>query len=141
MSSVHHHLPQSPLNRNNSESSLLLIQYLSSTNINFQTSPTIFITGVTGYISGEVAVVLAQKHPEYNLVFVVRNEEQAKIVRARFRYHYLIRHVSRARRYRRLCHRCRAEFGVPTATVSPVAIYGNRLRSYQDPQSPDPLPS
>jgi nucleoside-diphosphate-sugar epimerase len=47
-------------------------------------APTIFITGVTGYIGGEVAVVLAQKHPEYNLVFLVRNEEQAKIVKARF---------------------------------------------------------
>jgi uncharacterized protein YbjT (DUF2867 family) len=47
-------------------------------------APTIFITGVTGYIGGEVAVVLAQKHPEYDLVFLVRNEEQAKIVKARF---------------------------------------------------------
>jgi hypothetical protein len=28
--------------------------------------------------------VLAQKHPEYNLVFLVRNEEQAKSVKARF---------------------------------------------------------
>jgi uncharacterized protein YbjT (DUF2867 family) len=47
-------------------------------------APTIFITGVTGYIGGEVAVVLAQKHPEYNLVFLVRNEEQSKVVKARF---------------------------------------------------------
>ena len=47
-------------------------------------APTIFITGVTGYIGGEVAVVLAEKHPEYNLVFLVRKDEQAKIVKARF---------------------------------------------------------
>jgi nucleoside-diphosphate-sugar epimerase len=47
-------------------------------------APTIFITGVTGYIGGEVAVVFAKKHPEYNLVFLVRNDEQAKIVKARF---------------------------------------------------------
>lgn len=47
-------------------------------------APTIFITGVTGYIGGEVAVVLADKHPEYNLVFLVRNEEQAKKIKARF---------------------------------------------------------
>jgi N-acetyl-gamma-glutamylphosphate reductase len=47
-------------------------------------APTIFIIGVTGYIGGEVAVVFAGKHPEYNLVFLVRNSEQAKIVKARF---------------------------------------------------------
>ncbi|KAF2430889.1 NAD(P)-binding protein [Tothia fuscella] len=47
-------------------------------------SPTIFITGVTGYIGGEVAVVLASKHPEYDLVFLVRNGEQSKVVKARF---------------------------------------------------------
>ena len=47
-------------------------------------APTIFITGVTGYIGGEVAVVLAEKHPEYNLVFLVRKDEQAKTVKARF---------------------------------------------------------
>jgi nucleoside-diphosphate-sugar epimerase len=47
-------------------------------------SPTIFMTGVTGYIGGEVAVVLASKHKEYNLVFLVRNEEQSKIVKAAF---------------------------------------------------------
>jgi len=47
-------------------------------------SPTIFIIGVTGYIGGEVAVVLASKHAEYNLVFLVRNEQQSKTVKARF---------------------------------------------------------
>ena len=47
-------------------------------------SPTIFIIGVTGYIGGEVAVVLASKHTEYNLVFLVRNEQQSKTVKARF---------------------------------------------------------
>lgn len=47
-------------------------------------SPTIFITGVTGYIGGEVAVVLSRKHPEYKLVFLVRNSEQSKIVKATF---------------------------------------------------------
>ncbi|KFY81989.1 hypothetical protein V500_10923 [Pseudogymnoascus sp. VKM F-4518 (FW-2643)] len=47
-------------------------------------APTIFITGVTGYIGGEVAVMLAEKHPEYNLVFLVRKDEQAKTVKSRF---------------------------------------------------------
>jgi nucleoside-diphosphate-sugar epimerase len=47
-------------------------------------APTIFITGVTGYIGGEIAVTLGETHPEYNLVFLVRNDEQAKIVKAKF---------------------------------------------------------
>lgn len=47
-------------------------------------APTILILGVTGYIGGEIAVVFAEKHPEYNLVFLVRNYEQAKAIKARF---------------------------------------------------------
>jgi uncharacterized protein YbjT (DUF2867 family) len=47
-------------------------------------SPTIFITGVTGYIGGEVAVVLTRRHPEYHLVFLVRNDDQSKIVKRAF---------------------------------------------------------
>ncbi len=47
-------------------------------------SPTIFITGVSGYIGGHTVTVLAKKHPEYKLVLLVRDENQAKIVKSAF---------------------------------------------------------
>ncbi|KAJ5352699.1 hypothetical protein N7452_001673 [Penicillium brevicompactum] len=40
-------------------------------------SPRIFITGGTGYIGGHTTGVLLAAHPEYQLVALVRNEEQA----------------------------------------------------------------
>lgn len=40
-------------------------------------SPRIFITGATGYIGGHTTGVLLAAHPEYQLVALVRNEEQA----------------------------------------------------------------
>jgi uncharacterized protein YbjT (DUF2867 family) len=43
-------------------------------------SPRIFITGVSGYIGGHVAGVIVDKHPEYELAALVRNEEQAQII-------------------------------------------------------------
>jgi len=47
-------------------------------------SPIIFITGVSGYIGGEVMDVFAKKHPEWQLVALVRNAEQARIVKAAY---------------------------------------------------------
>lgn len=47
-------------------------------------SPVIFITGVSGYIGGEVVNVFAKKHPEWQLVTLVRNAEQGKIVKAAY---------------------------------------------------------
>ncbi len=43
-------------------------------------SPRIFITGVSGYIGGHIVGVLSKKHPEYQLVTLVRNEDQAKTI-------------------------------------------------------------
>lgn len=40
-------------------------------------SPRIFVTGATGYIGGHTAGVLVAAHPEYHVVALVRNEEQA----------------------------------------------------------------
>lgn len=40
-------------------------------------SPRIFITGATGYIGGHTTGVLVAAHPEYQVVALVRNEEQA----------------------------------------------------------------
>lgn len=43
-------------------------------------SPTIFITGVSGYIGGELVGVMRKQHPEWKIVTLVRNAEQAQIV-------------------------------------------------------------
>ncbi|KFX86130.1 hypothetical protein O988_09752, partial [Pseudogymnoascus sp. VKM F-3808] len=45
-------------------------------------SPTIFVTGVSGYIGGQVVSDLIKKHPEYQIIALVRTEKQAEIIRA-----------------------------------------------------------
>lgn len=45
-------------------------------------SPTIFVTGVSGYIGGHVVADLIKKHPEYQIVTLVRTDKQAEIIRA-----------------------------------------------------------
>jgi uncharacterized protein YbjT (DUF2867 family) len=47
-------------------------------------SPIIFITGVSGYIGGEVVDVFAKKHPEWQLVALVRNVEQGKAIESKY---------------------------------------------------------
>jgi nucleoside-diphosphate-sugar epimerase len=47
-------------------------------------SPVIFVTGVSGYIGGEVVDVFSKKHPEWKLVALVRNMEQSQIVKAKY---------------------------------------------------------
>ncbi|CZT09181.1 related to nucleoside-diphosphate-sugar epimerase [Rhynchosporium graminicola] len=47
-------------------------------------SPRIFVTGVSGYVGGHTVVRLIEKHPEWNFVALVRNEEQNAIIRARW---------------------------------------------------------
>ncbi|KAH6662798.1 hypothetical protein B0J14DRAFT_610217 [Halenospora varia] len=39
--------------------------------------PTIFITGVTGYIGGHITHVLRNSHPEWNLVLLVRKQDDS----------------------------------------------------------------
>lgn len=43
--------------------------------------PTIFILGVSGYVGGHVVTDLIKKHPEYQVVTLVRTEKQAEIIR------------------------------------------------------------
>ncbi|KFY53437.1 hypothetical protein V496_07592 [Pseudogymnoascus sp. VKM F-4515 (FW-2607)] len=45
-------------------------------------SPTIFVTGVSGYIGGHTVSDLIEKHPEYQVITLVRTEKQAGIIKA-----------------------------------------------------------
>jgi uncharacterized protein YbjT (DUF2867 family) len=47
-------------------------------------APRIFVTGVSGYIGGHVVDRLLRRHPEYNLVLLVRDTEQEAKVLARW---------------------------------------------------------
>ncbi|OAK99958.1 NAD(P)-binding protein [Phaeosphaeriaceae sp. SRC1lsM3a] len=47
-------------------------------------SPRILITGTTGYVGGTVVGPLVRKHPEYQVVSLVRTDEQATIARSAF---------------------------------------------------------
>jgi uncharacterized protein YbjT (DUF2867 family) len=44
-------------------------------------SPIIFVTGVSGYIGGNLVGSIVEKHAEWHVVALVRNEEQAEIIR------------------------------------------------------------
>jgi nucleoside-diphosphate-sugar epimerase len=44
--------------------------------------PTVFVTDVSGYTGGHIVDSIVQKHAEYKLVTLVRDEKQAKIVKA-----------------------------------------------------------
>ncbi|RDW81834.1 hypothetical protein BP6252_02946 [Coleophoma cylindrospora] len=46
-------------------------------------APRIFITGVSGYIAGQLVADLSKQNPELQLVGLVRNDEQAKKIAAR----------------------------------------------------------
>lgn len=45
-------------------------------------SPTIFVTGVSGYIGGHIVTDLIEKHPEYQVITLVRTKKQAGIIQA-----------------------------------------------------------
>ncbi|KAI1871014.1 hypothetical protein JX265_006054 [Neoarthrinium moseri] len=47
-------------------------------------TPKIFLTGVTGYVGGEAFSQLYSNHPEYEYRLLVRNEEKAKLVSAKY---------------------------------------------------------
>lgn len=47
-------------------------------------SKRIFVTGATGYIGGDTLFALSEKHPEYEIVALVRTEEKAEQVKAAF---------------------------------------------------------
>lgn len=44
----------------------------------------VFLTGVTGYIGGDAFYHLHQNHPDFEFALLVRSEEKAKKVRAKF---------------------------------------------------------
>jgi len=48
------------------------------------TSPRVFVTGVSGYIGGHVVANIIEKHPEWHLAVLVRNEEQRSLVLRRW---------------------------------------------------------
>jgi len=48
------------------------------------TPPRIFITGVSGYLGGNLVGRLVDKHPEWHHVVLIRNEDQKEIVLARW---------------------------------------------------------
>lgn len=45
-------------------------------------SSRIFVTGVSGYIGGQTVKALVEKHPDYEIIALVRNEQQAGAVKA-----------------------------------------------------------
>ncbi|KAH7407981.1 hypothetical protein BKA64DRAFT_693998 [Cadophora sp. MPI-SDFR-AT-0126] len=48
------------------------------------TSPRIFVTGVSGYVGGHTVMRVTEKHPEWSIAALVRNQEQSDIVKARW---------------------------------------------------------
>ncbi|KUJ12211.1 NAD(P)-binding protein [Mollisia scopiformis] len=48
------------------------------------TSPRVFVTGVSGYVGGHTVLRIFENHPEWHVVLLVRNEEQKKIVLAKW---------------------------------------------------------
>ena len=47
-------------------------------------APTIFITGVSGYIGGQVLHDITEKHPEYQIRSLVRTDEQKQKIAAKY---------------------------------------------------------
>ncbi|KAF8855924.1 NAD(P)-binding protein [Acephala macrosclerotiorum] len=47
-------------------------------------SPRVFVTGVSGYVGGHTVLRIFEKHPEWHVVLLVRNEEQKKTVLAKW---------------------------------------------------------
>jgi N-acetyl-gamma-glutamylphosphate reductase len=46
-------------------------------------SPRVFVTGTSGYFDGHLVGRIVEKHPEWHLVVLVRNEEQKNTILAR----------------------------------------------------------
>lgn len=44
----------------------------------------VFITGVSGYIGGHVVANIVEKHPEWHLTLLVRNEQQKNLILSRW---------------------------------------------------------
>ncbi len=48
------------------------------------TSPRIFVTGVSGYVGGNTVLRIVEKHPEWHIAALVRNQEQGNIIQSRW---------------------------------------------------------
>ena len=44
-------------------------------------SPTIFVTGVSGYIGGHTVGAIVKQHPDWQIVTLVRDQNQADVVK------------------------------------------------------------
>lgn len=47
-------------------------------------APRVFVTGVSGYLGGHTVTRIMEQHPEWNVVVLVRSEEQKNIILARW---------------------------------------------------------
>jgi uncharacterized protein YbjT (DUF2867 family) len=47
-------------------------------------APTIFITGISGYIGGQVLHDITEKHPQYQIRGLVRTKEQQKKIASKY---------------------------------------------------------
>lgn len=47
-------------------------------------SPRVFVAGVSGYVGGQTVLRIFEKHPEWQVVLLVRNEEQKNIALAKW---------------------------------------------------------
>jgi nucleoside-diphosphate-sugar epimerase len=47
-------------------------------------APRVFVTGVSGYLGGHTVIRIMEQHPEWNVVVLVRSEEQKNIVLSRW---------------------------------------------------------
>ena len=47
-------------------------------------SPNIFVLGISGFVGAHTVGHLIEKYPDYNVIGLVRNDEQAKLIEARW---------------------------------------------------------
>jgi uncharacterized protein YbjT (DUF2867 family) len=47
-------------------------------------APSLFLTGVTGYIGGDFLSLVTEKHPEYEITAIVRNSDKGAKVAAAY---------------------------------------------------------
>lgn len=52
--------------------------------ISRMSSPRVFVTGVSGYVGGNLVIGIMEKHPEWHTVTLVRSEAQKQVVLSRW---------------------------------------------------------
>jgi len=61
----------------------LLVSFHFNLIANFNMAVRVFITGISGYIGGQLATDFSRQHSEWQVVGLVRNEEQAQMIRSK----------------------------------------------------------